>query len=104
MRAMSRPIYAGRGSLAPSHIGFPDPYGDAAAKEQSFGQQQYRDWEEERESLLELIGEAEHGLGAEPDYVGMDGELTVLSLRATYARLARLERLMAAHPEWRPSP
>jgi hypothetical protein len=75
------------------------PEGDA---DPGFGQQQYRDWQFRHRSLAELVAE----IGSEfptPSYVGMSGEVTALSLQATYAQMARLERLMADHPDWRPA-
>lgn len=101
MRAMSRLMYSGRDSLALSQGGLEGPWGDAADPELCSGQQQYRDWERERETLLDLIIEAEHDLRPH-QYVGMQGPPLAMSLEATRVKLARLERLMAAHPEWRP--
>ena len=101
MRAMSRLMYSGKDTLASQGGLEGRPWGDSVDPEQCPGQEQYRDWKRERDTLLGLIIEAEHDLRPH-QYVGMHGPPLARSLEVTRAKVARLERLMAAHPEWRP--
>ena len=71
---------------------------EMAARELTFGQQQYGDWEREREALDGLIQEVVH----DPDKPSKCGghEISSLALQATRARRARLADLLATHPQW----
>ena len=73
-----------------------------ASAELSCCQQQFHGWKAECEVLIELIREAEPDANASRGYAGSARATTSTSLRATYARLERFERLMKEHPEWRP--
>ncbi|MBV9883085.1 MAG: hypothetical protein JO276_08760 [Sphingomonadaceae bacterium] len=60
---------------------------------------QVESWRRERNTLLGLLREAENGHRARPGYDGMPPDLVEESLRATRAKLARLEALLAAAGE-----
>ena len=53
-------------------------------------------WRRDCESLRGLIREAEDGRHVRADYDGLPPDLVEESLRATRARLARIEALLAA--------
>ena len=56
--------------------------------------------ERKRDMLAEMIDEAEYNLEPTRSYGGLVWEMTPPCLRATYARMERIEQLMARHPEW----
>jgi hypothetical protein len=57
---------------------------------------QLESWRRERDTLRGLIREAENGHRGSPGYDGMPPDLVEESLRATRAKLARLEALLTA--------
>jgi hypothetical protein len=79
----------------PAATGF---WREMAARELTFGQQQYGDWAREREALDGLIEEAEHD--ADKPLRSWEHEVSSLALQATRVRRARLSDLLATHPEW----
>jgi hypothetical protein len=102
MRPRSKVLFEGRSSLTLSRSGLSRNYTNAAEQEIGIGQQQYREWQDERNALAEMIGEAEYNLEPARGHGGSLREAIPPSVRATYARVARVEQLMARHPEWRP--
>ena len=71
---------------------------EMAARELTFGQQQYGDWEREREALDGLIQEVVHD--ADSPSTSRAQEISSMALHATRARRARLSDLLATHPQW----
>lgn len=72
---------------------------EMAARELTCGQQQYSEWECERDALRGLIEEVEQDFCKRS--ANGEQEVSSLALQATRARCARLEALLAAHPDWR---
>jgi hypothetical protein len=73
-------------------------WAEVAARDLTFGQQQYGDWEREREALDGLIQEAEHDSARQ--LRSWEQEISSLALQATRVRRARLADLLATHPQW----
>ena len=102
MRPTWRPDLLRRGARPVPNGGIKSS-GTMADQELRVGREQYRQWQVERDKLVEMIQEAEANLPASSGDAGPCGNQWSSSLSATYRRVEQLERLMAEHADWRPS-